>query len=241
MSEAENQRRNGGTTRRACDRTTLAACKRRVTRCGRAKRKREPSRESFIKQTPRRREAVVKWKRRRRRRWSGPEESGKKRGRGRERERKREGDREIEREREGSSINCPALCGKLRFNSRIQGGATGKGARLPAGGARIHAVHDPHAFYMVTTWRRIASRCVKSGREAATLGKRPLIINRPCAANPLLPLVSLTFIVVIRRAGEEDTLKTEARRLPQRASELLFSRGPGYIRVGSMVTSRESR
>lgn len=78
------------------------------------------------------------------------EESGKKEGESRE----KEGDR---------SINCPALCRKLRFNSRIQreaarGGGEGgkKGAWLPAGGARIHAVHDPHAFYMVTTWRRIA-------------------------------------------------------------------------------------
>lgn len=110
----------------------------------------------------------------------------------------KEKEREIERERKkGSSINCPALCGKLRFNSRIQRGAAGKGARLPAGGTRIHAVHDPHAFYMVTTWRRIASYCVKSGREAATPGKRPLIINGNVATTTL-SLEPLTFIAAIR-------------------------------------------
>ena len=38
------------------------------------------------------------------------EESGKKRGL---------------REKEGPSINCPALCGKLRFNSHIQEGERG--------------------------------------------------------------------------------------------------------------------
>lgn len=43
----------------------------------------------------------------------------------------------------------------------------GKGVRaqLPAGEARIHAVHDPHAFYIVSTWQRIASRCIKSNRQ----------------------------------------------------------------------------
>lgn len=88
------------------------------------------------------------------------EEDGKKRG---------------PREKEGPSINCPALCGKLRFNSHIQRGR--EGAWLPAGGARIHAVHDPHAFYMVTTWQRIASRCVKERSRSRDAGKRPLIIS----------------------------------------------------------------
>jgi len=79
------------------------------------------------------------------------------------------------REKEEPSINCPALCGKLRFNSHIQGGE--RGAWLPAGGARIHTVHDPHAFYMVTTWQRIASRCVTERSRSRDAGKRPLIIH----------------------------------------------------------------
>lgn len=108
---------------------------------------------------------MVKWKARRMR--EGKEKSA---------EREREGGRG--EGKKGPSINCPALCGKLRFNSHIQGGEGGKegeGARLPAGGARIHAVHDPHAFYMVTTWQRIASRGVKERSRSRDAGKRPLI------------------------------------------------------------------
>lgn len=43
----------------------------------------------------------------------------------------------------GNCVLIPA------FREKRQEGR--KGAWLPAGGARIHAVHDPHAFYMVTT------------------------------------------------------------------------------------------
>lgn len=159
-----------------------------------------------------------------------------------ENEGEEEGEKEKERKK-GSSINCPALCGKLRFNSRIQGGAAGKGARLPAGGARIHAVHDPHAFYMVTTWRRIASCCVKSGREAATPGKRPLIINGNVATT--LSLKPLTFITAIRQAEKEDTLKMRAaafQRTSERANELAFIPAKaGLPRAGLKVPPRESR
>lgn len=64
------------------------------------------------------------------------------------------------------------LYGKLRFNSRIHG------SLVPAGSARVHAIHDFHAFYMVTTCRHISPRlCVKSRRESmmATARNEPLI------------------------------------------------------------------
>jgi len=85
---------------------------------------------------------------------------------------KKEGD---SREKEGTGINCPLCAGNCvlipAFREKRQEGK--KGAWLPAGGARIHAVHDPHAFYMVTTWRRIASRCVKEAVTKPKRGKGP--------------------------------------------------------------------
>lgn len=130
------------------------------------------------------------------------------------------------KEKEGASINCPALCGKLRFNSRIQEGAAGKGTWLPAGDARIHAVHDPHAFYMVTTWRRIAPCYVKERSRSRDAGKRPLIIQRP-------ELPFRTFIVVTHQSEKEEIL----RRKPPRKHKLLFLQE--WVDAGLKTDSRE--
>jgi len=107
--------------------------------------------------------AVVKRKKRKKR------ERKEKRGSARRRERRREKGRRVRIK--GTSINCPALCGKLRFNSRIQDGAAGKGVGFSPGYQPAALVYTPYTslmhFTWSTTWRCIASRCAKSGRETA--------------------------------------------------------------------------